>query len=61
MLDELPEHLEQQQGKQVSISTIEQTLKQVGYALKKITPVAIEQNEDVCQAFACVIGQYEAL
>ncbi|KIO19761.1 hypothetical protein M407DRAFT_47416, partial [Tulasnella calospora MUT 4182] len=36
MLDELQECLEHQQGKQVSISTLEQTLKRVGYTLKKV-------------------------
>lgn len=36
MLDELQERLEQQRGKQVSLSTLERTLKRVGYTLKKV-------------------------
>ncbi|KAF8826674.1 hypothetical protein HHX47_DHR5000429 [Lentinula edodes] len=44
-LDELKQQLEERRGTQVSITTIWRTLRQTGYKLKKITCVAIEQDE----------------
>ncbi|GAW01438.1 Homeodomain-like partial [Lentinula edodes] len=44
-LDELKQQLEERRGTQVSITTIWRTLRQTGYKLKKITRVAIEQDE----------------